>query len=104
MADFLITRWDFDFKTKAGYCRNGFPANNGEWAKVNDRVLTDDLIKKIQPYLRDKIPSFSQKSILHRLTIILVEMVSNVVKHAYETSDKTFAGIYIRFRNGLDNN
>jgi hypothetical protein len=64
----------------------------------------DDLIKKVQPYLRDKIPAFSQKSILHRLTIILVEMVSNVVKHAYENSDKTFAGIYIRFRNGLDNN
>ncbi|MDH7459692.1 DUF2251 domain-containing protein [Chitinophagaceae bacterium 26-R-25] len=37
----------FDFKTKAGYRRNGFPANNGEWAKVNDRVLTEDLINKI---------------------------------------------------------
>lgn len=64
----------------------------------------DDLLKKIQPQLRDKIPSFSQKSIVHRLTIILVEMISNIVKHAYENTDKTYAGIYIRFRNGLDNN
>lgn len=34
----------FDFKEKAGYCRNGFPESNGEWTQIQTRTLTDDLI------------------------------------------------------------
>jgi hypothetical protein len=34
----------FDFKNKAGYCRNGFPETNNSWAKIKERKLTDNLI------------------------------------------------------------
>lgn len=34
----------FDFYNKAGYCRNAFPESNREWAQVNNRKLTDELI------------------------------------------------------------
>ena len=37
----------FDFKNKAGYCRNGFPPANGSWAVSVNRSLTDGLIKEI---------------------------------------------------------
>lgn len=37
----------FDFKNKAGYCRNAFPESKGEWAQVTDRKLTDDLISDL---------------------------------------------------------
>jgi hypothetical protein len=37
----------FDFDTKAGYCRNGFPESNGEWVKIKERSLTDNLINDI---------------------------------------------------------
>jgi hypothetical protein len=37
----------FDFDTKAGYCRNGFPESNGDWIEIKERVLTDDLIDEI---------------------------------------------------------
>lgn len=35
----------FDFKNKAGYCRNGFPDNNSGWTKISDRKLTDSLLQ-----------------------------------------------------------
>lgn len=34
----------FDFKNKAGYCRNAFPDNNSGWTKISDRKLTDSLL------------------------------------------------------------
>jgi hypothetical protein len=34
----------FDFKEKAGYCRNGFPESNGKWSQIQTRMLTDELI------------------------------------------------------------
>jgi hypothetical protein len=34
----------FDFKEKAGYCRNGFPESNGKWTQSQTRTLTEDLI------------------------------------------------------------
>ena len=34
----------FDFKEKAGYCLNGFPENNRNWAQTKPRILTDDLV------------------------------------------------------------
>jgi hypothetical protein len=37
----------FDFSKKVGYCRNGFPANRGEWQQTESRVLTDELILSI---------------------------------------------------------
>lgn len=37
----------FDFKAKAGYCRNGFPSSNSSWTLINERVLTDELINKL---------------------------------------------------------
>jgi hypothetical protein len=37
----------FDFESRAGYCRNGFPECNGEWCKSNKRKLTDELIDNI---------------------------------------------------------
>jgi hypothetical protein len=37
----------FDFKAKAGYCRNGFPNSNSSWTLINERVLTDELIDKL---------------------------------------------------------
>ncbi len=37
----------FDFKNQAGYCRNGFPENNSGWTKINERILTDELIEKL---------------------------------------------------------
>lgn len=37
----------FDFKSKAGYCRTGFPASNGDWCKIKERSLTNELIDKL---------------------------------------------------------
>lgn len=37
----------FDFKNKAGYCRTGFP-ENGSWAEVKERKLTDELLESIR--------------------------------------------------------
>lgn len=38
----------FDFKNKAGYCRNAFPPANGEWrSATNDRRLTEELIDEL---------------------------------------------------------
>ena len=37
----------FDFKARAGYCRNGFPSSNSSWTLINERVLTDELIDKL---------------------------------------------------------
>lgn len=37
----------FDFKEKAGYCRNGFPDSKSSWIVIKDRVLTDELIDKL---------------------------------------------------------
>jgi hypothetical protein len=37
----------FDFESKAGYCRNGFPECNSDWAMINERTLTDDLVLAI---------------------------------------------------------
>lgn len=34
----------FDFKNKAGYCRNAFPDNNSGWTKISERKLTDNLL------------------------------------------------------------
>ena len=34
----------FDFKNRAGYCRNAFPANMNGWVQKQDRQLTDELI------------------------------------------------------------
>ncbi|MFV5693680.1 DUF2251 domain-containing protein [Flavobacterium sp. LT1R49] len=49
IAAFLINDYChaiFDFKNKAGYCRNGFPDSKG-WAIDFNRNLTDDLITKL---------------------------------------------------------
>lgn len=37
----------YDFVEQAGYCRNGFPEAAGEWVKVENRVLDDELLDKI---------------------------------------------------------
>ena len=37
----------YDFVAQAGYCRNGFPEADGEWVKVENRVLDDELLDKI---------------------------------------------------------
>ena len=37
----------YDFVAQAGYCRNGFPEAEGEWVKVENRVLDDELLDKI---------------------------------------------------------
>ncbi|MFI2743375.1 DUF2251 domain-containing protein [Zhouia sp. PK063] len=37
----------FDFKNKAGYCRNGFPETNNSWTKIKERKLTDFLIEEL---------------------------------------------------------
>lgn len=37
----------YDFVEQAGYCRNGFPEAQGEWVKVENRVLDDELLDKI---------------------------------------------------------
>lgn len=34
----------FDFKERAGYCRNGFPESNGKWTQIQTRTLTDELV------------------------------------------------------------
>jgi len=34
----------FDFTNKAGYCRNDFPGNVGEWKQRDSRKLTDGMI------------------------------------------------------------
>lgn len=36
----------FDFKNKAGYCRNGFPNTNRKWAMITERLLTDEYVRK----------------------------------------------------------
>lgn len=35
----------FDFKQKAGFCRNAFPEANHKWSEVKDRKLTDELVE-----------------------------------------------------------
>ena len=37
----------FDFNSKGGYCRNGFPESNNVWTVTKERVLTDNLIREI---------------------------------------------------------
>ena len=37
----------YDFVAQAGYCRNGFPEAHGEWVKVENRVLDDELLDKL---------------------------------------------------------
>ncbi|WP_281637693.1 DUF2251 domain-containing protein [Flavobacterium marginilacus] len=37
----------FDFKNKAGYCRNAFPNPNSTWTKIQERKLTDTLIEEL---------------------------------------------------------
>jgi hypothetical protein len=37
----------FDFKARAGYCRNGFPNSKSSWTLIDERVLTDELIDKL---------------------------------------------------------
>ncbi len=37
----------FDFRNKAGYCRNGFPEANNSWTKIKERTLTDRLIDNL---------------------------------------------------------
>ena len=37
----------YDFVAQAGYCRNGFPEAHGEWVKVENHVLDDELLDKI---------------------------------------------------------
>ncbi|HVX28074.1 MAG TPA: DUF2251 domain-containing protein [Parafilimonas sp.] len=37
----------FDFDNRAGFCRNSFPKNKSGWAKVENRHLTDELIKEL---------------------------------------------------------
>ncbi len=37
----------YDFVEQAGYCRNGFPEAGGEWVKVENRILDDELLDKI---------------------------------------------------------
>lgn len=37
----------FDFKNRAGYCRNNFPENNSGWTLVKQRHLTDNLIESL---------------------------------------------------------
>ena len=37
----------YDFVEQAGYCRNGFPETDGEWVKVENRVLDDELLDKL---------------------------------------------------------
>ena len=37
----------YDFVAQAGYCRNGFPETDGEWVKVENHVLDDELLDKI---------------------------------------------------------
>ncbi len=36
----------FDFKKRAGYCRNAFPESNGEWIRIKERKLTDELVEQ----------------------------------------------------------
>lgn len=63
----------------------------------------EDKIKSIRSKISDKVPSYSQGTIIHRITNILVETIQNIVKHAYVNTNNTYAGIYIRYRNGKDN-
>ncbi len=37
----------FDFKNKAGYCRNAFPNSNKSWTLIKDRLLTESLIEQM---------------------------------------------------------
>ena len=37
----------FDFKEKAGYCRNGFPHSKSNWTQINERFLSDELLVKL---------------------------------------------------------
>ena len=51
LASLLINKYChaiFDFKNKAGYCRNAFPPSNGEWRDTNnERKLTEDMINRL---------------------------------------------------------
>lgn len=71
--------------------------NIDKWVESN--------VNSIKAAITDRVPNaFSLSIVLHKLTILLGEMIQNIVKHAYKNSHKSFAGIYVRFRNGLDNN
>jgi len=51
LAALLINKYChaiFDFKNKAGYCRNAFPPSNGKWRSTNnERKLTEDMIERL---------------------------------------------------------
>jgi hypothetical protein len=36
----------FDFSRRGGYCRNGFPENTGNWALINERELTEEVMAR----------------------------------------------------------
>jgi hypothetical protein len=64
----------------------------------------EEKIKIISTLISDKIPSYSQNSLLHRLKFVLVESIQNILDHAYQDQPNAFGGVYVRYRNGLDNN
>ena len=37
----------FDFKNKAGYCRNAFPKSKSDWTKIENRNLTEELLNEL---------------------------------------------------------
>jgi hypothetical protein len=39
-----------DFKSKAGYFRNGFPKTKSSWTLIEDRLLTDELLNNLSKY------------------------------------------------------
>ena len=72
--------------------------------KIND--IRDFFQKKIETIIFPTIiPIWSQEDLKSRLYAFLVETLDNIKIHAYdiENFNNSFAGIYIRFREGLDN-
>jgi hypothetical protein len=37
----------FDFKERAGYCRNAFPDSKTNWALIKNRLLNEELIQRL---------------------------------------------------------
>ncbi|NCI51350.1 hypothetical protein GWC95_15585 [Sediminibacterium roseum] len=74
---------------------NSEPSNVDTWVESK--------VRHIRSKISDKAPSYSQSTLLHRITNILVETIQNIVKHAYKENDHAYAGIYLRFRNGKEN-
>jgi hypothetical protein len=66
-----------------------------------DAWVEDRLARKISPVINEKVPRWAHSGIKYRIQSVLRELLHNVALHAYGNKRIGFAGVYIRYRQGL---